>query len=75
MKLLLTALLLSALSPGRLTLHYDRPGGGGTPENARRIVQLTGCTQIHASASVLQPDGRKVTSEGIVKDILAAIGA
>ena len=51
------------------------PGGGVTPENARRILQLTGCTQIHASASVRQPNGRKVTSEGIVKDILAAIGA
>ena len=73
MKLLLTALLLSALSPGRLTLHYDRPGGGVTPENARRIVQLTGCTQIHASASERQADGSRVTSERRVREILSAI--
>ena len=49
------------------------PGGGVTPANAHRILQLTGCTQIHASASVRQPDGRKVTSEEIVRDILLAI--
>lgn len=50
------------------------PGGGVTPANARRIVDLSGCTQIHASASVPQPDGRKVTSERLVREILSAVG-
>ena len=51
------------------------PGGGVTPANAHRIVQLTGCTQIHASASERQPDGTRVTSEQRVREILSAIGA
>ena len=49
------------------------PGGGVTPANAYRIVQLTGCTQIHASASERQPDGSRVTSERLVREILSAI--
>ena len=37
------------------------PGGGVTPENAARILERTGCTEIHASASETI-DGKKVTS-------------
>ena len=37
------------------------PGGGVTPENAASILERTGCTEIHASASVTI-DGKKVTS-------------
>ena len=48
------------------------PGGGVTPENAYRILQLSGCSEIHASASVLA-DGRKVTSAARVAAILNAI--
>ena len=47
------------------------PGGGITPDNARAILDATGCTELHASASVLQPDGRKITSAALVAAILA----
>ena len=49
------------------------PGGGVTPGNAARILARTGCTEIHASASV-NIDGRKVTDAGRVAGILQAIG-
>lgn len=53
------------------------PGGGVTPENAARILSLTGCTEIHASASEAVggkvADGRKVTSATKVAAILRAI--
>lgn len=48
------------------------PGGGVTPVNAARILSLTGCTEIHASASAVV-DGRKVTSAETVAAILRAV--
>jgi copper homeostasis protein len=48
------------------------PGGGIHASNARRILELSGCTELHASASTLQPDGRKVTDAKKVAAILAA---
>jgi len=48
------------------------PGGGINASNARRILELSGCSELHASASSLQPDGRKVTDAKKVAAILAA---
>lgn len=48
------------------------PGGGVTPGNAARILAETGCTEIHASASVTR-NGKKVTDAGRVAEILQAI--
>ena len=48
------------------------PGSGVTPGNAARILATTGCTEIHASASVTR-DGKKVTDAELVAGILAAI--
>jgi copper homeostasis protein len=48
------------------------PGGGVTPTNAARILRLTGCTEIHASASEVI-DGKKITSAARVAAILQAI--
>ena len=48
------------------------PGGGVTPGNAAHILAATGCTEIHASASVTV-DGKKVTDAGLVCDILHAM--
>ena len=48
------------------------PGGGINASNARRILELTGCTELHASASSILPDGRKVTDAKKVAAILAA---
>lgn len=48
------------------------PGGGVTPGNAARILAATGCTEIHASASVIR-NGNKVTDAGRVAEILRAI--
>ncbi len=47
------------------------PGGGINASNARRILELSGCSELHASASSLQPDGRKVTDAKKVAAILA----
>ncbi len=49
------------------------PGGGVNPENARSILELSGCRELHASASTLLPDGRKVSDAKKVAAILAAI--
>lgn len=49
------------------------PGGGVTPENANGILQETGCRELHASASVTLPDGRKVTSADKVAAICQII--
>ena len=49
------------------------PGCGVTPENARRILEITGCHEIHASASAAGADGRKVTSAQTVDAILNTI--
>ena len=48
------------------------PGGGVTPSNAARILALTGCTEIHASASITL-NGNKVTSPEIVSAILHSL--
>ena len=48
------------------------PGAGITPHNAARLLSLTGCTELHASASTLI-DGKKVTSAETVAVILQAI--
>ena len=48
------------------------PGGGVTPRNAGRILAMTGCTEIHASASETL-DGKKVTSAAKVTAILNSI--
>ena len=47
------------------------PGGGVNASNARRILELSGCRELHASASTLLPDGRKVTDAKKVADILS----
>ncbi|MBR0286425.1 MAG: copper homeostasis protein CutC [Bacteroidales bacterium] len=49
------------------------PGGGINAFNARRILELTGCRELHASASTLRPDGRKVSDAKKIAAILAAI--
>ena len=48
------------------------PGSGVSPGNAARILAATGCTEIHASASVTR-GGKKVTDADLVAGILAAI--
>ena len=48
------------------------PGGGVTPHNAARLLTLTDCTELHASASSLL-DGKKVSSAETVAAILQAI--
>jgi copper homeostasis protein len=48
------------------------PGGGVTPGNAARILERTGCTEIHASASMTR-DGKKVTDAARVAEILREI--
>ena len=50
------------------------PGGGVTPVNATRILRLTGCSEIHASASEII-DGKKITSATRVAAILDAISS
>ena len=50
------------------------PGGGVTPANAARILRLTGCTEIHASASEMI-GGKKLTSAARVAAILDAISS
>ena len=49
------------------------PGGGVTPGNIRRIVEATGCIEIHASASVTTPEGVKITQEETVRALLEAL--
>ena len=46
------------------------PGGGINAFNARRILELTGCRELHASASITLM-GRKVTDAKKVADILS----
>ena len=48
------------------------PGSGVTPGNAARILAATGCSEIHASASVTR-GGKKVTDADLVAGILSAI--
>ena len=61
---------LRSRAQGRIGL---LPGCGVNPRNARRILELTGCSEIHASASAREADGRKVTSASTVAAILQAI--
>ena len=61
---------LQEKAAGRIIL---LPGGGVTPENARRILELTGCSELHASASETGHDGRKVTSARKVEGIINAV--
>ena len=60
---------LNRRAAGRIIL---LPGGGVTPQNAARILALTGCTEIHASASETV-DGKKVTSSKIVSTLISAL--
>ena len=48
-------------------------GGGVNSTNARRILDATGTTEIHGSASRLQPDGRKETDADEVRAILQTL--
>lgn len=47
-------------------------GGGVTPTNVTSLVRLSGCREVHASASALV-DGRKVTQASTVAAILEAL--
>ena len=49
------------------------PGGGIGPDNARAVLEKTGCSELHASASEKSPDGTRVTSGRKVAAILAAM--
>ena len=60
---------LNQRAAGRIIL---LPGGGVTPQNAARILALTGCTEIHASASETL-EGKKKTSTARVEAILQAL--
>lgn len=59
--------LLNQQAAGRIIL---MPGGGVNAENALRILQATGCQEIHASASSIYPDGLKDTDPQKVQAIL-----
>ena len=47
-------------------------GGGVTPSNVASLVRLSGCREVHASASALI-DGQKVTQSTTVAAILASL--
>ena len=62
----------------RLNRQADRriilmPGGGVNANNALLILSETGCTEIHASASSLFPNGLKDTDAQKVKAILEVL--
>lgn len=61
---------LNQQADGRIIL---MPGGGVNATNAPLILQQTGCTEIHASASSLQPNGLKDTDPQKVRAILEAL--
>lgn len=61
---------LNRQAAGRIIL---MPGGGVNADNAPRILQATGCQEIHASASAVYPDGLKDTDAGKVAVILRAL--
>ena len=61
---------LNQQADGRIIL---MPGGGVNATKAPLILQQTGCTEIHASASALQPDGLKDTDPQKVRAILEAL--
>ncbi len=47
-------------------------GGGVRPDNAEELARLSGCREMHASASALV-DGEKVTQEGTVALLLSKL--
>ncbi|MBP5771273.1 MAG: copper homeostasis protein CutC [Bacteroidaceae bacterium] len=49
------------------------PGGGVNSQNARRILQETGASEIHGSCSRLHPNGLRETDLETVRDVLEAI--
>ena len=49
------------------------PGGGVNHLNARQILDATGATEIHASASITLSDGTRLTQAHEVTEILKAI--
>ena len=55
---------------GRLVL---LPGGGINPSNARSILDASGCTELHASASTVRADGKKISDRKLVAAILEAM--
>ena len=61
---------LNQQADGRIIL---MPGGGVNATNAPLILQQTGCQEIHASASSLQPNGLKDTDPQKVQAILEAL--
>lgn len=61
---------LNQQADGRIIL---MPGGGVNATNAPLILQQTGCQEIHASASSLQPNGLKDTDPQKVRAILEAL--
>uniref|UniRef100_A0AB33JMI9 PF03932 family protein CutC n=3 Tax=unclassified Prevotella TaxID=2638335 RepID=A0AB33JMI9_9BACT len=46
------------------------PGGGVTPANVHRIIDETGATEIHGSASGISPNGRKETQAETVRQLI-----
>ena len=48
------------------------PGGGVIPDNAARILDLTNCTELHASASQII-NGQKVTSAEAVSSLISVL--
>jgi len=46
------------------------PGGGVTPDNVHRIIDETGATEIHGSASGISPNGRKETQADTVRKLI-----
>ena len=61
--------LLRERAGGRIII---LPGGGITPENAAWVASATGCTELHASASV-EINGIRTTSPGKVARIISAL--
>jgi copper homeostasis protein len=55
---------------GRITI---LPGGGVNARNARMILDETGASEIHGSASAVTPEGIKMTSAREVAQILKSI--
>lgn len=55
---------------GRLTI---MPGSGVTPDNAARILDTTGATEIHASARTSREHGRLETDSQVVRQIVKNI--
>ncbi len=49
------------------------PGGGVNRDNARRILDLTGASEIHGSCSRRSPDGLTITSADEVRAVINAI--